>query len=103
MQINNNQFKKAEQREFSLMASGISVIILIIAMLSYPVYLNNRDNSKQMRIENDILKRQVVELLKDNMLNREQIKKLRQWHRVILNKNESSLFIENEKKIRFEK
>lgn len=103
MELNNNQFKKSEQREFSLKAGGISIIILIIVILSYPIYLNIRDNSKQMRIENAMLKRQVVELLKDNMSKREQIKKLRQWHRVILNKNESSLFIENEKKIRFEK
>lgn len=103
MQLNNNQFKKTEQREFSLMAGGISIIILIIAILSYSVYLNNRDNSNQLRIENDILKRQVVELVKDNMSKRDELKKLRQWHRVITNKNESYLFIENEKKIRFDK
>jgi hypothetical protein len=103
MKLNNNKFKKAEQREFSLMAGGISAIILIIAILSYTVYLNLRDNSRQMRFENYVLKRQVVELVKDNMSKREQIKKLRQWHRVIMNKKESYLFIQNERKIRFDK
>lgn len=101
--MNSNQFKRAEQREFSLMAGGISAIILIIAIFAYSMYLSNRDNSMQMRIENNILKRQVVELVKDNIIKREQLKKLRQWHRVIMNKNEANIFIYNERKIRFEK
>lgn len=69
--MNSNQFKRAEQREFSLMAGGISAIILIIAIFAYSMYLSNRDNSMQMRIENNILKRQVVELVKDNIIKRE--------------------------------
>ena len=44
MQINDYQFKKAEQREFSLMGGGISTMNLIIAIFSYSMYLSNREN-----------------------------------------------------------
>ena len=103
MDINKNQFKRAEQREFSLIAGGISIIILIVGMLAFSMYNSKNDYHNSVIIQNQALKRQVVDLIKDNMKKDSVITHLRQWHRVILNDNEATMFIEESRKVRLER